>query len=131
MRLAAKRRRASDLRRRAVVLSALLFAFVWTLVFGQMVSGHDPVLGSGQKAAATGSQHKPAKPTQPKPQPSRQPKQLEVDPATGQVVEVPSGTASPPSASSTGGSVGGTSTGGGTPAPQPSSPPPAVSTQTS
>jgi hypothetical protein len=52
LRLHARRRRAGQLRRRALFLSLSLFALLWVAVFTQMISGHDPVLASGTKVAA-------------------------------------------------------------------------------
>jgi hypothetical protein len=52
LRLRARRHRDGELRRRAVVLSLVMFALLWAAVFAQMVSGHDPVLGTGTKAAS-------------------------------------------------------------------------------
>jgi hypothetical protein len=42
--LRAKRRRVRAIRARATVGSVALFAFAWAIVFGQLVSGNDPVL---------------------------------------------------------------------------------------
>lgn len=53
-RLGAQRRRASELRRRVVVTSLAAFALLWAVVFAQMATGNDPVLGEGSKAL-TGS----------------------------------------------------------------------------
>ena len=44
------------MRRRAVLISVAVFAVLWTAVFAQMVSGQDPVLGRGTKAASVGRQ---------------------------------------------------------------------------
>jgi hypothetical protein len=52
LRLGAQRRRAGLLRGRVVVLSLICFAVLWGIVFVQMATGNDPVLGSG-KAAVT------------------------------------------------------------------------------
>ena len=43
----AKRRRVSSIRSRTIRGSLALFAVVWLVVFGQLVTGNDPVLGSG------------------------------------------------------------------------------------
>jgi len=51
-RLAAQRGRAGRLRGRVVAGSLICFAMLWGIVFGQMVSGNDPVLASKAKAAA-------------------------------------------------------------------------------
>jgi hypothetical protein len=52
MRLAAQRRRAGILRGRVVVMSLICFAVLWGVVFAQMATGNDPVLGGKEKAAA-------------------------------------------------------------------------------
>jgi hypothetical protein len=41
----AKRRRVRLIRARATLGSLLVFAVVWAIVFGQLVTGNDPVLG--------------------------------------------------------------------------------------
>ena len=56
LRLRARRARDGELRRRAIFLSLSLFALLWVAVFAQMVSGHDPVLASGNGVAAKTSQ---------------------------------------------------------------------------
>ena len=52
MRLAAQKRRAGILRGRVVVVSLICFAILWGVVFAQMATGNDPVLGGKEKAAA-------------------------------------------------------------------------------
>ena len=52
MRLAAQKRRAGILRGRVVVMSLICFAILWGVVFAQMATGNDPVLGGKEKAAA-------------------------------------------------------------------------------
>jgi hypothetical protein len=109
MRLAARRRRLGRLRLRAVVLSLAFFVIAWMLLFGQMVSGHDPVLGSGSQSSAAG---KPAADTRQRPtRPEQSQPQTVFDPATGQAVPQP------------GASAGTT--------PQPTPQPPPVTTSTS
>jgi hypothetical protein len=56
LRLRARRRRDGELRRRAIFLSLSLFVLLWVAIFGQMVSGHDPVLASGTRVAAVTNQ---------------------------------------------------------------------------
>ena len=56
LRLRARRARDGGLRRRAIILSLSLFALLWVAVFAQMVSGHDPVLASGNRVAAKTNQ---------------------------------------------------------------------------
>ena len=51
-RLAAQKRRAGILRGRVVVVSLICFAILWGVVFAQMATGNDPVLGGKEKAAA-------------------------------------------------------------------------------
>lgn len=43
----ARRRRVSSIRKRTIRGSLALFAIVWVVVFGQLVTGNDPVLGHG------------------------------------------------------------------------------------
>lgn len=43
----AKRRRVSSIRSRTIRGSLALFAVVWVVIFGQLVTGNDPVLGRG------------------------------------------------------------------------------------
>jgi hypothetical protein len=52
MRLAAQRRRAGLLRGRVVAISLVCFAVLWGVVFAQMATGNDPVLGGKEKAVA-------------------------------------------------------------------------------
>jgi hypothetical protein len=90
--LAARRRRVTDLRQRVVGFSVALFVAAWALVFGQMATGNDPVLGSSQAQASrpgVPAQHAP-----PDPQPP--PTQVVVDPVTGQAFEVPADPATNP-----------------------------------
>lgn len=58
-RLASMRRRAQMLRKRIVVSGLVTFALLWAVVFGQMLSGNDPVLsgssGAGPNSAAGGN----------------------------------------------------------------------------
>ena len=46
----AKRRRVSSIRSRTIRGSLALFAVVWVVIFGQLVTGNDPVLGRGYPA---------------------------------------------------------------------------------
>jgi hypothetical protein len=52
-RLQSQRRRVGELRARAVAISILAFALLWGIVFVQMATGHDPVLGDGSRQRAT------------------------------------------------------------------------------
>ena len=59
-RLARLRSRVGSVRRRGLAFSAGTFALAWVLIFVRMVSGHDPVLGSGASRAqadSASSQH--------------------------------------------------------------------------
>jgi hypothetical protein len=49
-RLAARRRRIGILRSRVIAVSILCFALLWAVVFVQMATGNDPVLGAGRRA---------------------------------------------------------------------------------
>jgi hypothetical protein len=49
-RLAARRRRVGILRSRVIAVSLLCFALLWSVVFVQMATGNDPVLGAGRPA---------------------------------------------------------------------------------
>jgi cytoskeletal protein RodZ len=51
-RLRAQQRRAGQLRGRVVVISLLSFVLLWAVVFVQMETGNDPVLGDNSAAAA-------------------------------------------------------------------------------
>jgi hypothetical protein len=94
LRLRERRRRDSELRRRALFLSLTLFAILWIGVFAQMVSGHDPALGSGTASAGAKptaqrtARHRRARP--PKPQST-----WVIDPETGVIERVPSDAATP------------------------------------
>ena len=54
--------RRSKIRRRAVGGSIATFLAVWALIFFEVVSGHDPVLGK-QRAARPAATASPATPT--------------------------------------------------------------------
>ena len=49
-RLVARRRRVGILRSRVIAISVLCFAMLWAVVFVQMATGNDPVLGAGRRA---------------------------------------------------------------------------------
>jgi hypothetical protein len=61
-RLRAQRRRAGELRGRVVAVSLIAFVGLWGVVFVQMATGNDPVLGSGRPARrsprSSGSHHR-------------------------------------------------------------------------
>jgi hypothetical protein len=60
----AKRRRVSSIRRRTIRGSLALFAIAWAIVFGQLVTGNDPVLSrsyaTARKLVASRHHGKPA-----------------------------------------------------------------------
>jgi hypothetical protein len=81
----ARVRRLGDLRRKVVLFSIFTFLALWLIVFGQMASGHDPVLGSKSKSRS-GTDTRRA---QSKPAPRRPATAQAVDPVTGLVERVP------------------------------------------
>jgi hypothetical protein len=52
-RLRAQRRRAGQLRGRVVAISLIGFVLLWVVVFAQMATGNDPVLGDRSAIVAT------------------------------------------------------------------------------
>ena len=48
-RIRAQRLRVRTLRTRAITISLLCFALLWAVVFVQMATGNDPVLGAGRR----------------------------------------------------------------------------------
>ena len=50
-RIRAQRERASRLKTRVVATSLICFALLWGIVFAQMATGNDPVLGNASKPA--------------------------------------------------------------------------------
>jgi hypothetical protein len=46
-----QRRRVGELRSRAIAISLACFALLWAVVFVQMATGNDPVLGAGRRAS--------------------------------------------------------------------------------
>jgi hypothetical protein len=54
-RLRAQRARAGRLRSRVVAISLICFALLWGVVFVQMATGNDPVLGDASSTVAKGS----------------------------------------------------------------------------
>jgi hypothetical protein len=80
----ARVRRVGDLRRKVVLFSVFTFLALWLIVFGQMASGHDPVLSSKSKRGGTDKRRVPSKPA-----PKQQATALVVDPVTGLVERVP------------------------------------------
>ena len=51
-RLRAQREKAGELRGRVVAISLVCFALLWGIVFVQMATGHDPVLGGTSSKVA-------------------------------------------------------------------------------
>jgi non-ribosomal peptide synthetase component E (peptide arylation enzyme) len=83
MRLAAHRRRAGMLRGRVVVISLICFVALWGVVFAQMATGNDPVLGGKEKAVATravASAGKEIETTDPRELEPAKPEEAEVEP---------------------------------------------------
>jgi hypothetical protein len=63
-RLRAQREKAGELRGRVVAISLVCFALLWGIVFVQMATGHDPVLGDTSSTVAQrsgGADRHPAK----------------------------------------------------------------------
>lgn len=54
-RIHAQRERAGRLKGRVVVISLICFALLWGVVFVQMATGNDPVLGDSSSAGVKGS----------------------------------------------------------------------------
>jgi hypothetical protein len=57
-RLRAQRQRAGQLRGRVVAISLIGFVLLWGVVFAQMATGNDPVLGDKSSVVATSSTKK-------------------------------------------------------------------------
>jgi cytoskeletal protein RodZ len=51
-RLRAQRQRAGQLRARVVTIALIGFVLLWGVIFAQMATGHDPVLGDKSSAVA-------------------------------------------------------------------------------
>jgi hypothetical protein len=49
-RLHSQRRRVGQLRNRVVAISLIVFVVIWGVVFAQMATGNDPVLGNSSSA---------------------------------------------------------------------------------
>ncbi len=67
-RLRTQKRRANLLRSRVIAISAIAFVLLWGVVFVQMATGNDPVLGSSSAATKRRSRERPA-PAETEPQP--------------------------------------------------------------
>ncbi len=89
----AKRRRVSSIRSRTIRGSLVLFAVVWLVVFVQLVSGNDPVLGSGYPAKRKPIASRPApevEAPEPEPEPAEvEPEPVEVEPEAVEVEPEP------------------------------------------
>jgi hypothetical protein len=57
-RLRAQRQRAGQLRGRVVAISLIVFVLLWGVVFAQMATGNDPVLGDRSSVVTTSSTRK-------------------------------------------------------------------------
>jgi hypothetical protein len=74
-RLQAQRRRAGQLRGRVVAISLISFVLLWGIVFAQVTTGNDPVLGdkatvlSSARAEAHPAKMKPAQAAEAEPEP--------------------------------------------------------------
>jgi hypothetical protein len=68
--LDAMRRRATLLRERVVVTAIAGFVLLWTVVFVQMATGNDPVLGAGKSVQRPAQKLTARSPERPRPQAS-------------------------------------------------------------
>ena len=66
--LDAMKRRATQLRERVVVTAIAGFVLLWTVVFVQMATGNDPVLGAGKAAQRPARKVAARNPERPSPQ---------------------------------------------------------------
>jgi len=57
-RRSAQRQKAGELRGRVVAISLVCFALLWGIVFVQMATGNDPVLGDSSSTIAKGKRHR-------------------------------------------------------------------------
>jgi hypothetical protein len=85
-RMRAHQRRSGQLRGRVVAASLLCFTLLWGVVFVQMATGNDPVLGRGTSGGATASKRSP--PPEPpeteigtEPEPAPEAEYVELEPA--------------------------------------------------
>jgi hypothetical protein len=70
-RLRAQRQRAGQLRGRVVAISLIAFVALWGIVFVQMATGNDPVLGHGRPATRRGA-HSAGPPPRSEPEAERE-----------------------------------------------------------
>lgn len=78
-RLRAQRERAGQLRGRVVAISVIGFVLLWGVVFVQMATGNDPVLGDSSSRVATSGRNSTRGRSQSKPKAT--PTETEVEPA--------------------------------------------------
>jgi hypothetical protein len=78
-RLRAQRERAGQLRGRVVAISLIGFVLLWGVVFVQMATGNDPVLGDSSPRVATSGRNGTRNRNQSKPKET--PTETEVEPA--------------------------------------------------
>jgi hypothetical protein len=98
-RLRAQRRRAGQLRGRVVAISLIAFVLLWSIVFVQMATGNDPILGdstsapaSRHRGSAAGDRPKPATPEAVETEPLEarpEPAEAEVEEAVEPEFEIP------------------------------------------
>jgi hypothetical protein len=58
-RLAGRRDRLGRIRRTAIASALATFATAWAIIFFQLVSGHDPALGTGSSSSAAATSSAP------------------------------------------------------------------------
>jgi hypothetical protein len=68
VKLRARRRRVRMIRVRAATASVMLFAVAWAIVFGQLVSGNDPVLSRFGSQAVASTHRRSQVPVSPEPE---------------------------------------------------------------
>jgi hypothetical protein len=87
-RLRAQRQRMGWLRSRVVAISLIAFVLLWGVVFGQMATGDDPVLGASSaaipKSAATAAATEAIETTAPE---ELEPQVIEPEPVEEELVE--------------------------------------------
>ena len=83
-RLMAQRRRTGLLRNRVVAISIVTFALLWAVVFVQMATGNDPVLGGGRQGASAVAAEA-IETTSPE---ESEPESIETQPVEAELIEV-------------------------------------------
>ncbi|HSS31833.1 MAG TPA: hypothetical protein VLL27_00960 [Solirubrobacterales bacterium] len=96
-RLRAQRQRAGQLRGRVVAISLIGFVLLWGVVFAQMATGNDPVLGdrsaivatspAAKKHSAKGARELPVEPSQTATEESAELEAAEIEAAQAQAIE--------------------------------------------